>query len=77
MAFIEKSQSRSPEALWLFGVGGSEGAGEVGETGQMLYVKSPGESVPPQREGVRAKGRISDTTNTTDNSGFHGSLLHH
>lgn len=47
------------------------------KTGQMLYEKSPRESVPPGREEVRAKGRVSDTSNTTGNSGFHGSLLHH
>lgn len=51
MAFIEKGLSKSSAA---FGVGGS-----VRGTGQMLYVKSPRESVPPLRERVRAKGRIS------------------
>ncbi|CAB1453715.1 unnamed protein product [Pleuronectes platessa] len=63
--FVEGSPSRSSLA---FGVGGSGGGWWCGEKGQMLYVKSPGESVPPQRKGVRARGRISDTTNTTDNS---------
>lgn len=39
----------------------------LGVGGQMLYVKSPRESVPPPTDGFRAKGLIS---------GPHGNLLH-
>ena len=69
MAFIEKSQSRGSLAF---------GVGELVRGGQgRCCMRNPlGESVPTLREGVRAKVWIAGTTNTTDNYGYHGSLLH-